>query len=224
VSLVFYWDRCFSLLTASSRVLLAQDREEIYVTIAEYTLYYLDYLQNLNPEADFHNPYFLKMRTYGPFLTTSSKHMAWLGATLRILLPYAARWPSRGPQLSGNPCSSVEGRLEEQMLTTPARSTGGGTSQPRPCSPISPLSSSTFGNVPPTCHSTKKTKILRCDKQAEHERQRLRPLSSPMKTVRSTKKSEPLHPRRTGMNWNPQNESPPREPRPETQLTPRPLT
>ena len=63
------------------------------MTIANYTAKYVDYLQN---KVKFEDADFLRMNMYGPFHTTDSGHVAWLGAILRKLLPYAATYrPSR---------------------------------------------------------------------------------------------------------------------------------
>jgi hypothetical protein len=72
-----------------SRILISQDREEIYVTLAEYKENYINYLKN---RVDVENKGFLVMTTYGSFVTENSNHMAWLGGILRVLLPYAATY------------------------------------------------------------------------------------------------------------------------------------
>jgi hypothetical protein len=80
---------CYLLvwLISISRILISQDHEQIYVTLAEYQVTYIRYLKK---QVDFENAPFLLMTTYGPFMTTESGNMGWLGAILRVLLPYAA--------------------------------------------------------------------------------------------------------------------------------------
>jgi len=79
-------------LISISRILISQDHDEIYVTLAEYKVSYISYLKN---RVDVDNKGFLVMTTYGPFVTINSKHMAWLGGILRVLLPYAATYEPR---------------------------------------------------------------------------------------------------------------------------------
>lgn len=68
-------------------MLLSQDRQEIYVTIADYTESYVDYLYG---KGEFEDAECLRMQMFGPFFTDDPSHMAYLGAVLRKLLPFAA--------------------------------------------------------------------------------------------------------------------------------------
>ena len=61
-----------------SRVLVSQDRHEIYITIANYDDSYARYVAGLS-ETDS----FLKMDEYGPFDISEHRHMFYLG---RIML------------------------------------------------------------------------------------------------------------------------------------------
>lgn len=94
-----------SLTHRLSRVLLSQDRHEIYVTLAEYTKNYVLYLQD---EVHFKEAGFLRMQVYGPFKTNNRGHMSWLGAILRTMLPYAAEYRPSQP-------------LSASKLRTPSR-------------------------------------------------------------------------------------------------------
>ncbi|KAI1170048.1 hypothetical protein F4777DRAFT_570640 [Nemania sp. FL0916] len=57
------------------RLLVSQDRHEIYVIIAEFDADYVDYICGHDPA----NLSFLEMQDYGPFETTNSDHMAAFG-------------------------------------------------------------------------------------------------------------------------------------------------
>lgn len=59
-----------------SRVLISQDRHEIYVMLAEYTLNYMGYLRQ---QVIFKDAELLRMTSYGPFFTTEDRHMSSLG-------------------------------------------------------------------------------------------------------------------------------------------------
>ena len=113
----------FFSLTAISRVLLSQDRHEIYVTIAEYARNYALYLQET---VKYEEAGFLTMTSYGPFCTNVYSHMVWLGPVLRKLLPFAANFkvPSerlfRASELR-TPSPSKEPAQEERMGRAPAQ-------------------------------------------------------------------------------------------------------
>ncbi|PYI16905.1 hypothetical protein BO99DRAFT_339161, partial [Aspergillus violaceofuscus CBS 115571] len=72
------------------RVHIAQDRHEIYVTVAEYNDHYLVYLNGTDvlstpPEDD---TSFLKMHQYGPWNTLDVTHVRELG---KLLLAITSR-------------------------------------------------------------------------------------------------------------------------------------
>ncbi|KAI1824096.1 hypothetical protein F4861DRAFT_539412 [Xylaria intraflava] len=56
------------------RLLISQDREEIYIIIAEFDADYVDYICDRPARRSF-----LKMREYGPFLTRNHEYVATLG-------------------------------------------------------------------------------------------------------------------------------------------------
>lgn len=57
-------------LLHSSRMLISQDRHEIFVTLANYGRDYVDYLQN--PGS---NQAYMEMQEYGPYPTDSASNM-----------------------------------------------------------------------------------------------------------------------------------------------------
>ena len=60
-------------MNATSLVFISQDREEIYVTIAEYMTKYMGYRKK---QIVFEDAEFLRMNTCGPFRTRDSQNMA----------------------------------------------------------------------------------------------------------------------------------------------------
>jgi len=57
------------------RLLVSQDRHEIYITLAMFDADYVEYVCGGLPEQDS----FLIMREFGPFFTNDRDHMAILG-------------------------------------------------------------------------------------------------------------------------------------------------
>jgi hypothetical protein len=57
------------------RLLISQDRHEIYITLAVFDADYVEYVCGLMPKQGS----FLKMREFGPFVTDNHEHMAILG-------------------------------------------------------------------------------------------------------------------------------------------------
>jgi hypothetical protein len=143
-----------------SRVLISQDHDEMYVTIAEYKANYIGYLKN---QVEFENAGFLLMTTYGPFMTTNSGHMAWLGAILRVLLPYAATYrprrqlsPSqvpRTPSPAERPPSAKRGSSAEQAER--ARGRRGESHGQQPKQERSPLDRGSEGRSSTSSGSTR---------------------------------------------------------------------
>lgn len=90
-----------SKLTISySRILISQDHNEIYVTIAEYERAYLKYLCNKVP---FEQAGYLTMHRFGPFMTQVKSNMEKLGGFLKVLLPYAEAFKAPTPSPSPSP-------------------------------------------------------------------------------------------------------------------------
>jgi hypothetical protein len=73
-----------------SRVLLSQDRNEIFFTIAEYTDEYVDYLHQRNNVA-IDDDFYLSMCMFGPFLITNGDHMKKLAPLIKVVLTHAAK-------------------------------------------------------------------------------------------------------------------------------------
>ncbi|GAM91164.1 hypothetical protein ANO11243_092110 [Dothideomycetidae sp. 11243] len=72
------FDHCATDLN-HRRMLISQDRHEIYITIGEFDQRYIDYVQARdNPEA----PAFLQMHSFGPFDTKKATHMQVLAETV----------------------------------------------------------------------------------------------------------------------------------------------
>lgn len=67
-----------------SRVLISQDRDEIFITLAEYKDQYLDYLRG-KPATD---EAFLRMWLFGPYRIKSAHHMESFGSEISELLSY----------------------------------------------------------------------------------------------------------------------------------------
>ncbi|KAJ5579541.1 uncharacterized protein N7459_005526 [Penicillium hispanicum] len=66
--------------------LVSQDREEIYITFAEYSKEYVHFLNKKSPPGT--EPPFLTMRSYGPWVTSTMRDMEKVGS---ILLAIALR-------------------------------------------------------------------------------------------------------------------------------------
>lgn len=70
----------------NSRLLISQDRHEIYLSFAEYQEEYVKYLTNTQRRKA--TPAFLTMHQYGPWDTQNAFHMRDIG---KILLAIALR-------------------------------------------------------------------------------------------------------------------------------------
>jgi hypothetical protein len=83
-----------------SRILISQDRNELYITIAEYTKNYVHYLkkpgEGLAKTASNETP-FLTMTCYGPFVTCDHEHMEAFGASVRLLVAHATSSEATSP-------------------------------------------------------------------------------------------------------------------------------
>lgn len=66
------------VLISHRRIHIAQDRNDVFVTIAEYDGSYLDYLNNKTSSS--HS--FLRMHQYGPWNTLNASDVRDLGAVL----------------------------------------------------------------------------------------------------------------------------------------------
>lgn len=65
------------------RLLVSQDRHEIYLTFAEFDRSYVDYLAGQdNGKNAKGSPSLMKMKTYGPYEITRHTHMKVLGEFL----------------------------------------------------------------------------------------------------------------------------------------------
>lgn len=95
------------------RLLISQDHEELYITIAEYEDSYLHYLQGRNSLED---SGFLTMNRFGPFRINRSLHMNFFGGIMKVLIPYAAKYapqqksPSPEPAPAERSASGERGR------------------------------------------------------------------------------------------------------------------
>ena len=65
----------------TSHLIVSQDRQEIYISLAEYENDYITYLQT----GGIHNNPFLVMHQFGPWDTNNPKAMAELGPILLAL-------------------------------------------------------------------------------------------------------------------------------------------
>ena len=70
-------------------MLISQDWQEIYITIAEYDRHYEQYLDDSVRNIRIMQPQdegtFLSVQEFGPFLTTEFKHMAHFGVFVLAL-------------------------------------------------------------------------------------------------------------------------------------------
>lgn len=72
-----------------SRLLVSQDRHQIFLTLAQFDADYVDYIcDNTAASMPPTQPSFLQMREYGPFDTVIDSHMKSLG---RVLLAFCLR-------------------------------------------------------------------------------------------------------------------------------------
>jgi hypothetical protein len=73
-----------------SRVLISQDRHQIFLTIAEYPLKYIDYLRNKKGVNIDDKDFALLMKMFGYFDTRVAAHMELLGVLVKVILSHAA--------------------------------------------------------------------------------------------------------------------------------------
>ena len=66
------------MLMKYRRLLVSQDYNEIYLTVAEFGSDYKDYILNRNQKSDTKKP-FMTMHQYGPWRTSKQTHMQHLG-------------------------------------------------------------------------------------------------------------------------------------------------
>ncbi|KAL4968481.1 uncharacterized protein BDV14DRAFT_196786 [Aspergillus stella-maris] len=71
------------------RVHIAQDRHEIYISVAVYDDGYLDYLHNTESAEQKENPSFLEIYQFGPWDTLEETHMRYLGPILLAISLWA---------------------------------------------------------------------------------------------------------------------------------------
>lgn len=76
---------CGSNLRHYSRILISQDRDQIFITLAQYKGDYLDYLQGKPATSEA----FLRMFLFGPYNTFVPHHMESFGNEISELLTYA---------------------------------------------------------------------------------------------------------------------------------------
>ena len=106
-----------------SRTLISQDRDQIFITLAQYKGEYLDYLQG-KPAT---NEAFLRMLLFGPYNTFVPHHMESFGNEISELLAYGGasaleifeRERDHRPNHVGVPgglqASDDVGKLEKQL-------------------------------------------------------------------------------------------------------------
>ncbi|KAK2805795.1 hypothetical protein FQN50_006071 [Emmonsiellopsis sp. PD_5] len=73
------------------RLLISQDRHEIFLTVAEYDDDYIKYLEDKNHRSE--SPSFMTMHQFGPWNTLDANHMKYLGP---ILLAISLRAEAEG--------------------------------------------------------------------------------------------------------------------------------
>lgn len=73
-----------------SRVLISQDGYQIFLTIAEYTQQYIDYLHNPD-KVNINDDFTLTMRMFGDYDTTKPGDMELLGVLVKVILTHAAQ-------------------------------------------------------------------------------------------------------------------------------------
>lgn len=107
-------------LILSSRVLISQDRHQIFLTIAEYPQKYIDYLHAKNGVRINDTDFALHMKVFGEFDTRDSAQMHLLGVLVRVILTHAAnaiRMASRmddlGQALAETSLSKGKGRARD---------------------------------------------------------------------------------------------------------------